>query len=157
MHVSSVQQERRQGLTESLLDALLVVILAAACLAALEETLEHLFLGCGEEQDHGRLADLVMPDMLEYKVTTMSQATHVLIKLDCLVHLAGEPIDEEATLAVLPTLALVLLCESSTHGILEELDGDLHRNDLALTNVLADHLTILGAFAVLLRAKEVTS
>lgn len=156
MHVSSVQQGRRQGLTESLLDALLVVILAAACLAALEETLKHLFLGCGEEQDHGRLADLVMPDMLTYNVT-MSQATYVLIKLDCLVHLAGEPIDEEATLAVLPTLALVLLCESSTHGILEELDGDLHRNDLALTNVLADHLTVLGAFAVLLRAKEVTS
>lgn len=44
--------------TEALLDALLVVVLAAAGLATLEQTLEHLFLGRGEEEDHGGHADL---------------------------------------------------------------------------------------------------
>ena len=86
---------------------------------------------------------------------TRGSGTHVLVKLESLIHLAREAIDEEATLSVLPAVAFAVLGESSTHGVLEELDGDLHGHNLAFTDVLANHLAILGAFAVLLRAEKV--
>ena len=83
--------------------------------------------------------------------------THVLVELESLIHLAREAIDEEATLSVLPAVAFAVLSESSTHGVLEELDGDLHGDNLAFTDVLANHLAILGTFTILLRAEKITS
>lgn len=88
-------------------------------------------------------------------VTGSTRTTYVLVELEGLVHLAGEAVDEEAALAVLPAVAVAFLCESCAHGVLEELDGDLHGHDLALADVLANHLAILGAFAVLLRTEKV--
>ncbi len=82
--------------------------------------------------------------------------TYVLVELEGLVHLAREAVNEEATLAVLPALAVALLGESGAHGVLKELDGDFHGDDLALADVLADHLAILGAFAVLLCTEKVS-
>ena len=79
--------------------------------------------------------------------------TDIVVKLHRLVHLAREAVNEEAALAVLPALALAVLGKRSGHGVLEELDGDLHGDDLALADVLADHLAVLGALAVLLRAE----
>ena len=82
--------------------------------------------------------------------------TNILVELESLVHFARKAVDEEAALAVLPTLTLAVLCEGGGHGILEELDGDFHGDDEALTDVSTDHLAILGAFAVLFSAKEVS-
>lgn len=50
---------RRRRPTESLDNALAVVVLPPRGLGALHETLEHDFLGGGEEEDEGGLADLV--------------------------------------------------------------------------------------------------
>ena len=69
-------------------------------------------------------------------------ATHILLKLECLVHLAREPVDEEATFAVVPARARLGL-ERGMHRVLEELDGHLHRYDIALTNALPDKGTVL--------------
>ena len=88
---------------------------------------------------------------------TERKGTHVLVELEGLIHLAREAVDEETALAVLPAVAVALLGESSAHGVLEQLDGDLHGHDLTLADVLADHLAILGPFPVLLRAEQVSS
>lgn len=75
--------------------------------------------------------------------------THILLKLECLVHLAREPVDEEATLAVLPARARLRL-ERGMHRVLEEFDGHLHRYDLALADVRPDKVTVVRVWAVLL-------
>lgn len=80
---------------------------------------------------------------------------YVFVELESLVHLAREPIDEETPPAVLPAFAIVWLGELAAHSVLEELDGDLHRHDLALADVFTDEVTELGAFAILLGTKEV--
>lgn len=123
---------------EALADALLVVVLAPAGLAALEEPLRHLVLGGREEEHHARLAD-------------------VLVELERLVHLAREAVDEEAAAAVAPAVAAAArgVLERGAHRVLEQLDRDLHRHDLALADVGADHLAVLGARPGLLGAQEV--
>lgn len=66
-----------------------------------------------------------------------------------LVHLAREAINEELAL-----LAAVLL-HGLGHGVLEQLDGDLHGDDKTVLDVVADQVAELGAGAVLLGAKEI--
>src|SRR6266699_3426677 len=82
-------------------------------------------------------------------------ATHILLKLECLVHLAREPVDEEATFTVLPARARLGL-ERGMHRVLEELDGHLHRYDIALADARSDKVTVLRVWAVLLGAQEIT-
>jgi hypothetical protein len=100
-------QKRAEGLTEALDDALPVIIGPARGLAPLEETLEHDRLGGCEEEDEGGLAHLLQH--FSGKVLTRAGeeyeecgVTHSLVELDCLIQLARETVNEEATLAVLP-------------------------------------------------------
>lgn len=83
--------------------------------------------------------------------------TYRLVKLEGLVHLARESIDQEPTATVLPSGARVRFLEFRADGILEQLDGDLHGDDRPISNMFADKFTELGAFAILLLAQQVTS
>ena len=49
------------------------------------------------------------------------------------------------------------LAELMADRVLEEFDGDFHRDDSAITNVLADERAKLGSFAFLFFAQEVSS
>lgn len=87
----------------------------------------------------------------------MPDLTYILIEFESLVHLTGEAINKETTLSVGPTIARsTLLLEGSSYCILQELDGDLHRYDLTILDILFDHGTILGSFTVLFGAEKVT-
>ena len=85
------------------------------------------------------------------------QCTHRLVKLERLVHLAGEAVDEEPPAAGTPPRGggSVARSDGSAHGSVEKLDGDLHRDDRALPNACADELPIGGALTRLLCAEEV--
>lgn len=83
------------------------------------------------------------------------QTAYVFVELESLVHLAREPVDEETPPAVLPAFAVVRLRKLAAHGVLEELDGDLHWHDLALADVFTDEVAELGAFTVLLGTQKV--
>ena len=85
---------------------------------------------------------------------TEGMGTHVLVELEGLVHLAREAIDQESAAAVLPR-GTGATRECVAHGVLEELDGDLHRDDRPVLDAVLDELAELGALAVLLRAQEV--
>ena len=78
-------------------------------------------------------------------------ATHILLKLECLVHLAREPVDEEAAFAVLPAQAR-FRPERGMYRVLKELDGYLHRYDVALADTLPDKVTVFRVWAVLFGA-----
>ena len=67
---------------------------------------------------------------------------YFLLKFERLVHLAREPVDEEAAPAICPFRPRFSL-DSVCHGVLEELDGDFHGDDGALTDVRPDHLAVL--------------
>lgn len=141
-----------QKLTEALLDTLFIIILTAARLAALQQTAEHDLFRGRVENDERALA-------------------HRLVKLERLVHLAREAVDQEAAATALPTLSILRLMvgrrgrvigggsarlDGIAHGVLEKLDGDLHGHDVALTDVGPDELAVLAPFAVLLGAQQIT-
>lgn len=113
---------------EPLFDALLVIISTSAGLASVQESGPHSLLGAVEEQ--GELA-----------------GHNRLLELDSLVHLPGETIDKE--------LAVAVLLNGGLHGVLQQLDGDLHRHDLAVLDVALDHLAELAARTLLLLAQKV--
>ena len=115
--------------SESLLDALLVVIGSSAGLASDEQPLPHRRLRAVEEQ-----RELAGDDGL--------------LELDGLVHLPGEAVDEE--------LAVAVLLDGGLHGVLQQLDGDLLGHDLSLLDVCLDHLTELAACTLLLFAQKIT-
>ena len=117
---------------EALADALGVVVGAAAGLAALEQALLHGLLGAVVEEDELGRADR-------------------LLELVRLVELAGEAVDEEAALGGVAGGG-----EVGLHGVLEQLDGDLHGHNQAVLDVVADEVAELRALAVLLGAEEVT-
>jgi len=140
----AVSKEDEARRTEALLDARRVVVVAAGRLSALEEALLEDRFRAHEEEDERRGADGV-------------------VELDGLVHLAREAVDEEAACgdaldarrgAGLLGLA-GLGAHGGAHGVLEELDRDLHGDDLALGDVLLDHGAELRAGASLLGAEEV--
>ena len=81
--------------------------------------------------------------------------THVLVELESLVHLPGETVNEETTLSASPTFAGSSLLDGGLHRIFQELDGDLHRYDLTILDVLFDHGTILRPLTVLFSAEKV--
>lgn len=116
--------------SETLADALLVVVGSATGLAAVEQTLLHDLLTAFKEQSEDALANR-------------------LLELNSLVHLAGEAINQE--------LVVVIVLDGGLHGILEQLDGNLHGDNLAVTNVFLDQVTEITALAVLLFAQQITS
>lgn len=128
-----VLDNRHAGLDESsetLANALLVVIGSATGLAAVDQTLLHDVLGALEEEGEDTLADR-------------------LLKLNSLVHLAGETVDEE--------LVDALVLDSGLHGVLEQLDSNLHGDNLAIANVFLDQVTEVATLTVLLLTQKVTS
>jgi len=116
--------------TEPLADRLGVVVGPAGRLAALEQAALHLGLGAVVEQDQLGRADN-------------------LLKLERLVHLAREPIDQEAALVGL------VVGERLGHGVFEQGDRHLHGHDVAVLDAVLDELAELGAGPVLLGAQEV--
>ena len=76
--------------------------------------------------------------------------THALVKLDGLVHLPREPINQERL-----DVALLALGDDVEHGVLEQLERDLHRDNLALLDVVLDQRAVLALWPLLLRAEEV--
>ena len=87
------------------------------------------------------------------RLVTWSANTYILLKLECLVHLAREPVDKESAFAVLPARARARLgLERGMHRVLDELDGHLHGHDLALADVRPDEVAVLRARPVLLGA-----
>lgn len=126
-----VVNDRHAGLdkgSETLADTLLIVISSAAGLATVDQTLLHDLLGTLKEQGKVALAD-------------------GLFELDSLVHLAGETVDEEFVDAV--------VLNGGLHGVLEQLDGDFHGDNLAVADVLLDEVAKIAALAVLLFAQQV--
>lgn len=83
--------------------------------------------------------------------TPARNKTHALVKLDRLIHLPREPIDEEE--------ARLGRCggDGGAHGVLEELDRHFHGDDLALFDVVLDEGSESGARAGLFGAEEVAS
>jgi hypothetical protein len=49
--------------------------------------------------------------------------------------------------------ALVLVLHGALHGVLQQLDGDLHRHNCTLLDVRLDHLAELAARTILLLAQ----
>jgi len=86
----------------------------------------------------------------------MSDPTYILVELEGLVHLTGETINEKTALSVSPAITRSTLLEGGFHCILQELDGDLHRYDLTILDILFDHSTILRSFTVLFGAEKIT-
>lgn len=126
-----VVDNRHAGLdkgSETLADTLLVVVGSTTGLAAVDQTLFHDLLGTLEEQSEVALAD-------------------GLFELDSLVHLAGKAINEE--------LVNVVVLDGGLHGILEQLDGDFHGDNLAVADVLLDQVTEVAALAILLFTQKV--
>jgi hypothetical protein len=76
-----------------------------------------------------------------------------------LVHLAGKAIYQEAATTVLPVVVvrLGLFFECCVHGDLEEFEGDIRGDDLAVADVGANELAILRSRTVLLLAEEIAS
>lgn len=116
---------------EPLLDALGIVVGSTARLASLEESSLHDGLGAIIKENG-------------------PSAAHGLLKLLGLVHLAGEAIDEESTLC--GALAL----HRFTHGVLEELDGNLHRDNGAVPNAVIDEGAKLAPGAGLFSTEQIT-
>jgi hypothetical protein len=126
-----VVDNRHAGLdksSETLSDALLVVISSTTGLATVDQTLLHDLLGALEEQSEDALANR-------------------LFELDSLIHLARETVNEEFVCAV--------LLDGGLHGIFEQLDGDFHGDNLAVADVLLDQVAELASLAVLLFTQEV--
>lgn len=116
---------------EPLLDALSVVVGSTTRLASLEESSLHDGFGAIIKENG-------------------ASAAHSLLKLLGLVHLAGEAIDEESTLC--GALALHRL----THSVLEELDGDLHRDNGAVPDAVVDEGAKLAPGAGLFSTEQIT-
>ena len=83
-----------------------------------------------------------------------SSTTCRFIKLDSLVHLSWETIDQKALPAFVdslsPSSAYVMVIEVmhrtyGLHGILQKLDSDLHRDDNAFFDVFLNHGAVLRA------------
>lgn len=70
-------------------------------------------------------------------------STYDFFKLQSLVHLTGEAIDQEATTVVIPSFSSLSAPEGIEHGILEQVDCDFHGDDLALLDVVLDEFTVL--------------
>lgn len=81
--------------------------------------------------------------------------THRLVKLESLVHLAREAINEESTVTVFPGGAGVGLCQLCANRVFEQLDCNLHRDDSATTDMPADKGAKFGSFAFLLLTQKV--
>lgn len=113
--------------SEALADALGVVVGASRGLSTLEKTSLHDLLGAVEEENHLGGAD-------------------GFLKLYGLVHLTREAVDEETAF-----LGAGLL-ERLGHGVLQQLDSDLHGNNQAVLNVVLDQLAKLGTGSLLLGA-----
>jgi hypothetical protein len=115
--------------SETLANTLLVIISSATGLAAVDQTLLHDLFGTLKEQGEVALAD-------------------GLFKLNSLVHLARETVDEE--------FVDVIVLDGGLHGVFKQLDGDFHRDNLAVANIFLDQVTEITALAVLLFAQKVT-
>ena len=127
-----VVDNRHAGLdkgSETLANALLIIVSSATGLAAVDQTLLHDLLGTLEEKSKVALAD-------------------GLFELDSLVHLARETVDEE--------LVDVVVLDGGLHGVFEQLDGDFHGDNLAVADVLLDQVAEVAALAILLFAQKVT-
>jgi len=118
---------------ETLADALDVVIDAAAGLSTLHEALQHDLLGAVHEQNEAGVHDL---------------RRHLGLPAAVVVVVARETVDKEARL-----VSLVEVLEDSS---LQQSDGDLCRNDLALLDQLGDHLAV-GTAALDFTAKKIAS
>lgn len=147
---------RGEELTETFLDTFHVVIFPATRLTSFQKTLQHNLLRSCKEENKGRLAHLYRGVPPSAFITRPRLGTYVFVEFQRLVHLAGESVNQETALVVLPTFAFVFRLEHGAHGVLEQLDGNLHRHDLAFANVRADHISKLGAFAVLLCSQQIT-
>lgn len=130
---------------EALLDRLDIVIIPAGRLAALQEArLEHILRTVQEERKLGR--------------------RNGLLEENSLVELAGESIDQETRLWRLLGLGggfssgagAAALGQRVRHGVRQQRDGDLHRHDLALLDVVPDQVAVLTALADLLGAQQVS-
>ena len=105
-----------------------VVVDTPARFAALEQTALHLRLGALKVEHKGALAHLQSvrqcrsESQLQRRGRCGRTQTHRLLKLEGLVHLAREAVDQEA------------VAFAGLHGVLEQVDRDLHGNDLALPN-----------------------
>lgn len=115
--------------SETLANALLIVVSSAAGLATVEQTLLHDVLGALEKQGKDTLAD-------------------GLFELNGLVHFAGEAVDKE--------LVDAFVLDGCLHGVLEQLDGDLHGDNLAVADVLLDQVAKVGSLTVLLFTQQIT-
>lgn len=81
--------------------------------------------------------------------------TNLCVKLESLIHLPWEAIDEETASSIGPTFPGAILVEGSLHSVLKEFDCDLHGHDVALLDTVLDKLAKLGAFTVLLCTKQI--
>lgn len=114
---------------EALLDGLNVVIVAARALTALEKTFQHDLLGALKVED-----DL--------------GGDNDLFKLDSLVHLAREAVNQETGLA--------FLLDGLLHGVLKQGNRDLHRHDQTLADIVANQIAIFGTLSLLLSTQQIT-
>ena len=88
--------------------------------------------------------------------STRVSETHIFLELERLIHLTGEPLDEEATFTVSSALAGLEL-ENGIHRVLEQLDGDLQWHELSLLDVRSDKVAELRIWVDLFGAQEIAS
>lgn len=81
---------------------------------------------------------------------------HHLIECQRLIHLPREAIDQESTFAIGPPIARPF-SDLSSHGVLNELHGDLGRDDLAIFDAFSNKFAVLRPLSVLFLAEEVAS
>lgn len=61
-------------------------------------------------------------------------------------------------MSILPAFVFTGFCfQHISHGILEELEGNVGWHDFSLTNIVPDKLAVLGALTVLLGTQEIAS
>lgn len=114
---------------ESFGDRLQVIIGTARGLSALHQALKHHVFWSVEKQNERSRHDR-------------------LLELHRLIHLSWEPINQEPALPTIP-------CDNLLHRILQKLDCDFHRHNLAVLNTILDELSELRTGALLFGAEQV--
>ena len=86
------------------------------------------------------------------------EGTHLFVKDVSLIHLSRESVHQEASSTVSPSMFRIPLAflQLGRDGVSQQPDGDLTRDDLAFADVLADQISVLRSFSVLLSSQQIT-
>ena len=83
--------------------------------------------------------------------------TYLLIEHSSLIHLPRETVNQETATSFSPTFTITSFAKSLLHCILQQLDCNLHRHNLALFDISTDHVAVGGTGTILFCTEKVAS